>query len=267
MPVLVKLEQLVKNFDKGLHNFYTNDKASFSWFRKGPCSYFHIRTITRLRNLLYQYDSYAQVCNDKEYTELLYATLTAWGMNRIGGGPKLQDFEKFCDNLRNNDLIKTLDSLKGTKLISIDDLELKKLMERVRAAYEYLAKENRVMKSGKAIVGVSKTLHHLLPDLLVPVDKTRIINFLHNLKEEDYRPSNGPKNYDSFENYWKCIKVSHYIARSFAEGGIREPSEWTTRTSDFQIKNRLMDTSIPKMIDNALLGLSETIKTSHQNLG
>jgi hypothetical protein len=245
----IKLKWLVENFDKGLYNFYTM-KAPFSNFRMGPCIYFHVRTVKRLRELL-RSGSYVHVFKDLEYVELLYATLTAWGMNSIRGGAKLQNFEPFKENLENSD-ISTLEYLEKHKLNDTEDIE--KLQEPIKRIYDYLVEKNRVMKTNKAIVGVSKTIHHLLPHLLMPVDKQHTIDYLSNLEEYQIAKSNFK--YDSFENYWECIKVSHQIAKRLVERDIRVPSEWTPRDPNLQIEDRPMDTSIPKMIDNALIGLS-----------
>jgi hypothetical protein len=244
----IKLRWLVDNFDKGLHNFYTNEEAPFSNFRTGPYIYFHVRTVKRLRELL-RSGSYVHVCKDLEYIELLYATLTAWGMNSIRGGAKLQNFETFKENIENSD-ISTLKNLEKHKLNDTEDIE--KLREPIKRLYDYLAEKNRVMRTNKAIVGVSKTIHHLLPHLLMPVDKQHTIDYLSNLEEYQIDKSS----HDSFENYWECIKVSHQIAKRLVERGIRVPSEWTPRDPNLQIEDRPMDTSIPKMIDNALIGLS-----------
>lgn len=252
--VSIKLEQLVQDFDEGLHYFYTNDKAPFSRFRRGPCLHFHKRTVGKLKELLDQYDSYDKVCSNPKYVELLYATLTAWGMNRAGG-PELQGFDGFFTSFKNYELIRPLESLKRATLVGID--KISDVKNDVQNMYIYLASNHRVMRTDRAITGVSKTLHHMLPHLLVPVDKEHIIFLLGNLEKEEYRPDPRQNKYDSFENYWKCIRISHHIAKGLAKRGIQEPSEWGPRDSTFQIQKRLMDTSIPKMIDNALIGLSE----------
>lgn len=250
----IDLPWLVNNFDRGLHEFYTNKKASFSMFLKGPCIHFHVRTIKKLENIL-KSGSYAQVCSDSEYLELLYATLTAWGMNRIGGGPKLQDFEIFEKTIKGFN-VEMADLLGKYRLNNLETApKLEELKASIQDVYLHLA-DHGIMKTGKAIVGVSKTLHHLFPHLLVPVDKEHIISLLANLKEEEYRTSNSPNNYDKFENYWKCIKVSYHIAEVLSKRGIVEASDWKPDKPDFQISTRPMDTSIPKMIDNALIGMS-----------
>jgi len=49
------------------------------------------------------------------------------------------------------------------------------------------------------------------------------------------------------------VKISRHIAE---KRGIVDPSKWEPRDPKFSIKKRPMDTSTPKMIDNAIIGLS-----------
>lgn len=248
----IDLRWLVNTFDKGLEEFYTNDGAPFSMFRKGPCIHFHVRTINKLKDLLNQYDSYLHVCNNLEYAELLYATLTAWGMNPIGGRIDrnrlkanevgLQNFCVFQTTLKELDVV-TLDHLKENKLAEVDYSQLEGLKKHVKMIYDFLA-EKRVMKSTRAIVGVSKVLHHLLPHLLMPVDTEHILKLLNKLKDNDYRPP-STNNFDTFEAYWRCIKVSWYICKE------KKLSSASIETEEYP-----MNTSTPKIIDNALIGMS-----------
>lgn len=235
----IRVAELVSRFDEGWQVFYSAD-AAFSSFYQGPCLYFHLRTISVLRRLLSQSNSgYRAVCESEEFMELLYATLTAWGMNRMGRkGPKLQEFERFRETLRAQTLISSLNALQGSILAEVDDLE--ELRGSVEKAFEYLKTSNGLMKNTRALVGVSKTLHHLLPDLLIPVDRGYTIALLSHVYEDKFRPSQQG---DSFGNYWKCIRFSHFVARE--KGLSQVPADPTCP----------MNTSVPKLIDNAIVGL------------
>ncbi|MEO0279237.1 MAG: hypothetical protein ABIM21_08245, partial [candidate division WOR-3 bacterium] len=247
---MIDLSRLTENFDRGLHEFYTNQEAPFSWFRRGPCIHFHRRTINKLRDVL-KSGSYAQVLNDSEYIELLYATLTAWGMNRLGKkGPKLRNFEEF-EKIIKSLKVETAERLGKYTLSKLGDVS--EIEDPLKEIYESLGD---IMETRCTIVGISKTLHHIFPDLLMPVDGSHVLRLLANLKEEEYRTSDD----NTFENYWKCIKVSWGIAKALREKrGILTPSDWKPENPDFRIAERSMDTSIPKMIDNALIGMSSLL--------
>lgn len=231
---------LVDHFEKGWRKFYSEREAPFSDFWKGPSLYFHVRTINRIRaSLQTPRSTYKNVCKDTEYLELLYAILTAWGMDRMGGGPKLQCFETFKGSLQDEDFIRCLDSLKDKTLVGLGNIS--EIERQIRLAYNWLSGQKRVMKTGKTLVGVAKTLHHLLPDLLIPVDRRYVIGLLNRLKEEAFRPTQQG---DSFEDYWKCISVSHFLCRQKGLSSISPTQEYP------------MNTSVPKLIDNSLIGMS-----------
>jgi hypothetical protein len=100
------LKELVDHFDEG-HRFFYEEKSPIAMFRQGPCIHFHRGKIEKLRMLLDRSVSYTQICKDREYLELLYATLTAWGMNLIGMKIRLLDFEEFEKNLSDPKLTET----------------------------------------------------------------------------------------------------------------------------------------------------------------
>jgi len=230
---------LADHFEEGWRKFYSEKEAPFSDFYKGPSLHFHVRTINKIRaSLQTPRSTYKDVCKDTDYLELLYATLTAWGMDRMGGGQKLQCFETFKVSLQDDSFIRCLDSLKDTPLSGLGDIS--EIEQQVRLAYDWLRGQERVMKTGKTLVGVAKTLHHMLPDLLIPVDRKYIIGLLNYLNKKEFRPS---KYGDSFENYWKCISISHYLCQQNGLSNIDPTEEYP------------MNTSIPKLIDNSLIGI------------
>lgn len=234
------LKKLLENFEKGVGKFYAEKEASFSNFYKGPRLHFHVRTIKKIRSLLQtRKSSYRDICNDTEYVELLYATLTAWGIDGIGRGQKLQDFDKFKGNLQNSHFIKCLDSLKGSTLAKLN--EISTIKDHVKQAYDWLNRKGCILRTNKAPVGAAKALHHLLPDLLMPVDKKYVISLLNRLEEKEFRPS---KQGGSFRDYWKCICVSHLLCKEKGLSHVGPTRKYP------------MSTSIPKLIDNSLIGMS-----------
>ena len=153
--------------------------------------------------------------------------------------PKLQDFEIFKQNLQDSCFIKCSDSLKGRTLTGLDDISIVK--EQVEHAYNWLSNETHIFRNSQAMVGVAKTLHHLLPDLLMPVDHKYITRLLNRLKEDEFRPSQQD---GSFKDYWKCVRVSHDLAKKKGLSDVSPTQKYP------------MNTSIPKLIDNSLIGMS-----------
>src|SRR5438093_2845222 len=73
----------------------------------GPSQYFHLRTLERRR----QHPSVVDAFHDPDYCDALYATLTAWGLHRMGpGNAKLLDLATIRRSLINNaDRIRALE--------------------------------------------------------------------------------------------------------------------------------------------------------------
>ena len=98
------------------------------------------------------------------------------------------------------------------------------------------------MQTQGKIVGVSKTLHFLLPHLVMPIDRRNILDLLYlgapysNNPEKEFR-------------YFKEIFEEYQLLTS------------KLSLSSLDVDNVGWNTSIPKMIDNALIAfLSELLK-------
>src|SRR6266540_2440048 len=88
----------------------------------GPSVYFHKRTLEHLRS----HKSPADAVADDACLEALYATLTAWGLHRMGpGNAKLLDFDDVRRNLRRcADLIRGLES---SQISNLDPANLQQI--------------------------------------------------------------------------------------------------------------------------------------------
>ena len=87
------------------------------------------------------------------------------------------------------------------------------------------------MKSGSNLVGNSKVMHHLLPDLIPPIDRSHSLKFF-------YGNMNIAK--DETELFIECVENFLKIARSVND------------LATFPLTG--FNTSIPKIIDNAIMG-------------
>ena len=86
-----RVAELIAEFDDCCDAF---DRATLF---TGPSAYFHSKTLALLR----QHKSAGDAILDRAFLESLYATLTAWGMHRMGpGGAKLVEFPVLVDSLR-----------------------------------------------------------------------------------------------------------------------------------------------------------------------
>jgi hypothetical protein len=81
-----RVQELIRDFRSCLDAFEQADLFT------GPSLYFHFKTLERLR----QHSTAANAVQSDSFLESLYATLTSWGMHRMGpGNTRLVDFGTF----------------------------------------------------------------------------------------------------------------------------------------------------------------------------
>jgi hypothetical protein len=214
---------------------YTNDLLNdFSTYLEafdclhlfsGPSVYFHNRTLA----LLTAYGSAEKAIFATDYMEYLYATLTAWGMHRMGrNNAKLVDFDVFRSSITNLHVqIRGLQNLKLTDLTTSDITDTKNQIW-------YLIQNLEIGRGAVKIVAGSKALHHILPGLIPPIDREYTLQFF-------YRNKNINRSEELY--FAEIFPLFHQIALS-------KQTEIHRRL----ISGGEMDTSLTKVIDNAIIG-------------
>ncbi len=165
---------------------------------------------------------------NKAFLIKLYETLEEWDMNKRGA--RMVQFDILADSVRfwKSALI-MLDGYKLHEDIESEFSAICKMLEKVFCSL-------KVMESKRRIVGVSKALHFLLPNLIMPIDSKYTM--------------------EAFYGYNKFSNIAKNEFRTF-----RDIFERT-----FEIASRLQltpadvdgvqwKTSVPKLIDNAVIGL------------
>jgi hypothetical protein len=144
--------------------------AAFS----GPSVYFHQRAIEIRR----QHASAAGLLADERFLEYVYAVLPAWGMHRMGSqAAKVTEFSQFAASLRSAvPVIGPLWPLDITRLVPADVPGVARRGWQVIAAI-------RASTSETQIVAGSKTLHHVLPELIPPIDRQYTFRFFTGQKQ------------------------------------------------------------------------------------
>ena len=199
----------------------------YSPFR-GPQIYFHIKTIERR----YGYEKPSQAAGDIRFIEYLYATLIAWGIGsgRGRGKVRLVEFDDFRSQIKQ--AAGSLDALRGQRIEAITQVH--DLSNRLWAAVDALA--ITVNEDGSPviakIVSGSKTLHHLLPDLIPPIDNKYTPKFfgrgpIGQGKEPVFR--------DVFCDFVRWTKELHPHLTPL-------------------VRSDTFNTSIPKVMDNMIVG-------------
>ena len=189
----------------------------------GPSVYFHHKTIQRLGAL----GAPSAAVQDQAFLEYLYATLTAWGLHRMGPkGSKLVSFETFATSLRT--YASRLDPFCGLRIESLATHDVSSLSESLWGIMEAI----EVSATESKIVAGSKTLHHLLPNLVPPIDRVHTAEFFLWRNRMQYKQREMFS--DIFPRLVQLAKsiagrVNTYLGRGF-------------------------NTSLPKIVDNAIVG-------------
>ena len=107
--------------------------------------------------------SVSNAINNDDFLYRLYRTLKAWGMVRYSHN--VSPFPEFVKALRAKiDQIATFEGLK------IDDPQLD--IQKISSELIQLINSLEITRNKSKLVACSKTLHHILPELIVPIDRT-----------------------------------------------------------------------------------------------
>jgi hypothetical protein len=148
-----RVDSLIAEFDQCVDAY----DRSVPFTRSGQYE-FHRRTIDRRLVL----GSVAAAIHDEQFTELLHETLKRWGMGRRAS--KLDPLYEFRLALASHE----------TQLLELEPLTIESLAGNepsTAAAIDSLVSSLGVVYNRARIVAGTKTLHHLLPDLVPPMDR------------------------------------------------------------------------------------------------
>jgi hypothetical protein len=188
----------------------------------GPSLYFHRRTLEMTNS-----------DNFELYLEFIYATLASWGMHRMGkGGSKMQGFEVF-----KRSVLGIKDKIEEAKEINYQNV--------TNSDWELLEKIFRgikVMASGTSIVGNSKVMAHMIPNIVPPIDREYTLKYL---KGNTYIRK-------GLDYEWKLMKEiisEFFIPVAKDTEFVKKANAWIANQSEYP-----WDTSIFKVIDNLVIG-------------
>lgn len=218
-----RVDDLNDNFIHYLDVF--DDENVFS----GPSLYFHYKTLDRAKLL----GSVAKCLQDELYFDYLYATLASWGLHRMGKtGAKLNEIDVIKRTLKS-----ASDTLLKLEKFNLIDLTEGDLLE-VNARLKHLIEKITISASSTQLVSGSKALHHILPDLIPPIDRNYTIRFFYGKGGRKQVPL--PYGGDG-RIFREIFPVFHYIGHQNKE-------------SIQKLIGKKFHTSQTKVIDNAIIG-------------
>ena len=193
---------------------------------EGPTYHFHLRALND-----------RQLPPSDDRIEMVYAVLVSWSMNSRSA--RMVSYEPFKNSIQDRS-----DSLEQLKNITPAEIDQTRNWEALEDCYKNIC----VMKSKSRLVGHSKVLSHLLPDLVAPIDNKFTLSFL-GLNDN----SSGKKmGWERFKNihqnfYYKVITGNDEflsLARTWLD------------TAKYP-----WNTSILKLVDNLVMGKQYKAKT------
>lgn len=128
----------------------------------GPSLYFHQKA------LAYQQSEFLS----DRHIEYVYATLVAWGMHRMGlTGAKMPNYDEFKESIvAHKD---KLEELRGKRIEYITRNEIDSIIE----SLSIICFSIKGSTSNSHLVSGSKTLAHILPNLVCPMDRQYTLRF------------------------------------------------------------------------------------------
>ena len=193
----------------------------------GPSLHFHKRALST---------------HGDEKIEMVYAMLVSWGMHRMGGGATMNDFAVFKESIKGveREIIETKKLIKdGSSIID----NIKEIFNKIKA-----------MKSSKNLVGNSKVLAHYFPSQISPIDGEYTLQFV--LGEGRKNIPSSISEYEFFIQFHEKIIFSIIKDENF----IKKCKIWMDN------KKYVWDTSMPKIVDNLIIGKMYQIKKQKKNL-
>jgi len=175
-----------------------------------------------------------KLIKNDDFCRNLYLTLEAWDMDKRGA--RLNEYDILKESILQHGPY--LIDLYKNKLDSISSLEDKNGQKIIRDL-EFVFCHLEVMKSKRRIVGVSKAMHFLLPDLVMPIDSTYTMPYFYGTNKYNEKVEK------EFQTYLDIFTKAHQITKKLKlSANDADGKEWNT--------------SVPKLIDNAIIGFDKT---------
>jgi hypothetical protein len=191
----------------------------------GPSLYFHYQCIAKYRDV-----AAATRIQDIRFLEYLYAVLPSWGMHRMGDTKtKVVEFDEFRAQIQKyKNEIHELNNVKLWNPAAVSD---------ALGRMEMLMENMKISVSSAPLVANAKVLHHILPDLIVPIDRRYTLSFFQISNTLPSRVRAG----SIVRRLYPLLSEVARANRSYIKEKIKcDSKNW--------------DTCFTKIIDNAIIG-------------
>jgi len=223
----IKINELIKDFD----NYVQISLGIFkSKWLNGVIH--HTKVIKQIREA----KSIKNLIEKDDFLRDVRDVVISFGMDSRSA--KIKSFTDFKKAILDNK-----ESIVSLSKYKLENLSLKEL-ESLKEPLLHLFKNLKIMESNSRLVSFSKTMAHLIPDLIPPMDRRNInlffygdVNFPYGIEAESLR-------------FWEMFRYFFYICRE---------ANLSTKNISFEGFN----SSIPKLIDNAIWGYFSTHRSKN----
>jgi hypothetical protein len=214
-----RIRELVRHFSGCLKYFETVDPFS------APMQYeSHARSVA----LRKKFSNVAEALDSNEFLTSIRSTLVAWRMNQRGA--RLAEGQAFITAIRK--WKKEITQLEGISLESAREKDVDTMWRLVRAL--------EISTTNSKLVAGTKALHHLFPELVVPIDRDNTGWFLGRLPEQIQTTRQQEMTFRvAFEAF---VEIS----------ADAKPAEY--------VGTHRWHTSGTKVVDNAIVGYTKKVK-------
>ncbi len=224
----------VEKFLASQQRYFTGSYDQFLAFG-GPCVYFHNECLAAGKEEFLS----------QRHIEMLYATLTAWGMHRMGDSEKakakLTDWATFRSSVATQG--ERLQQFRPYQLLEMSEAEYSTAVLELQPHYHKLD----LSVSSATIVVNSKALHHLFPEFIPPIDRQYTVRFFTQAAEKwldsagKFKAIQLPKDLDDQFRLFHdiCTEIKHLANQV-------DPSLLRQEREQFRV-------STPKALDNAIV--------------
>jgi len=229
-PYRFKLEEFLDEVYWAVAQFNANTQASLS----------DHELVIRLRRR-HAAQPAAWLCRQEAFSSLLFDTLRSWGVGQRGS--RMVGRKEFYARLHTLVTSAAFTKIANRQVHDVRDSKAWRV--RLRALWDEATGPARIMESNSVFVGTTKLLHHLLPDLVPPMDREYTLGFLSALDPADpasspFKTTAADMKGDEFGVFYKGMQFTAHVAR-------KRPG-----LADF-IDRGPMSGSVPKLVDNAVM--------------
>lgn len=219
----------------------------------GPDLYFYQKTVSQTKHASPR--KIRDVLLDEGFVELLYATLASWGMHSRGA--KMKPFEEFSQSIHENVGLFTrlADFYKKNRLN--DERNQKEVVKGLLDLFTALdimnhrkrsKDEAKSKKEASKLVANSKLMHFILPQLVMPIDRTNTVRFFTgcSVPREYYKPRRWNELDENNKSDVRAFFKIHQAVLHWTQG------QRISRKLHDLIDDKWNQT-VPKVVDNLII--------------